>query len=270
MLPYRRIAMRLFSCLFIFTLMANGTMAAEPALEAKAALIHSRILTIDTHVDTPMRIVGGGFDIGERHDPHQHGGKLDLPRMGDGGLDAVFFAVFLDQGDRTPEATSRVRNRTLETLNAIHQAVSQHEDMAGLALKPDDAYRLEAEGKRAIFIGIENGYPIGTDLSLVKQFYDLGARYITLCHSRNNDICDSSTDKNGPEHHGLSDFGGQVVQEMNRLGMMVDISHASDETFYDVLAVTRAPIIASHSCRSCLVRPSAQPGRQDAESAGAE
>jgi membrane dipeptidase len=117
--------------------------------------------------------------------------------------------------------------------------------LAKIVLNPDDAYQAEKEGKRAIFIGIENGYPIGNDLSLIGHFYKRGARYITLCHTRNNDICDSSTDST--EFNGLSDFGVQVVKEMNRLGMMVDVSHISDSSFYDVLKVSEVPVIASHS-----------------------
>ncbi len=116
----------------------------------------------------------------------------------------------------------------------------------------EDAYKIQDEGKRAIFIGIENGYPVGNDLSLIEKFYERGARYITLCHTSNNDICDSSTDSEGPEHNGLSDFGISVVKEMNRLGLMVDVSHISDSAFYDVIEISTAPVIASHSCARAL------------------
>jgi membrane dipeptidase len=121
-----------------------------------------------------------------------------------------------------------------------------------LATSPEDAYRLEKEGKRAAFIGMENGYPIGKDLSFVKEYYDRGIRYVTLCHSSDNDICDSSTDRRNPEDKGLSDFGKEVVAECNRLGIMVDVSHVSDKSFFDVLEVTKAPVIASHSCVRAL------------------
>jgi membrane dipeptidase len=128
--------------------------------------------------------------------------------------------------------------------------------MAGIAESPDDAYRLMKEGKIAAFIGVENGYPIGKDISRVKQYYDLGARYITLAHTKNNDICDSSTDPDGAENDGLSTFGMEVVKEMNRLGMMIDISHISDKSFFDVLKVTNAPVLASHSsCRALCGSP---------------
>ncbi len=128
--------------------------------------------------------------------------------------------------------------------------------MAEIALTPDDAYRLKKAGKIAAYIGIENGYAIGRDISMIKQYYDMGARYITLSHTRNNDICDSSTDPAGPENNGLSPLGEEVVREMNKLGMMVDISHVSDKSFYDVLKVSKAPVIASHSsCRALCCSP---------------
>jgi membrane dipeptidase len=128
--------------------------------------------------------------------------------------------------------------------------------MAEIAYTADGAYRIKKDGKIAVFIGVENGYPVGKDLSRIKQYYDLGARYITLSHSKNNDICDSSTDPAGPEHGGLSAFGEEVVKEMNRLGMMVDVSHISDEAFYDVLKISKVPVIASHSsCRALCENP---------------
>ena len=125
--------------------------------------------------------------------------------------------------------------------------VGEHPDLAKVVSAPKDAYRLQKEGKRAIYIGIENGYVIGKDLSMVETYYDLGVRYMTLCHSSNNDISDSSTDPTGTDHGGLSPFGKDVVAEMNRLGMMVDVSHTSDQAVWDVLSVATVPIIASHS-----------------------
>ncbi|MDQ1351133.1 MAG: rane dipeptidase [Acidobacteriota bacterium] len=213
-----------------------------------AAEIHDRVLTIDTHVDTPFMLERKEFDIGKINDSRKRGGKVDFPRMKKGGLDAIFFAVFVGQAERNPAGNEKAKNEALETFALIHQAVKAYPDLAQLALTPDDAYRIEKQGKRAIYIGIENGYPLGKDINMVKKFYDLDARYITLCHTRNNDICDSSTDENGPEHNGLSDFGKQVVKEMNRLGMLVDVSHISDKSFYDVLELSAAPVVATHSC----------------------
>lgn len=220
---------------------------SDEARDKIADVIHDKVLTVDTHVDTPLLLVSENFDLGMRHEPKKIFYKLDFPRMEEGGLDAAFFVIFVFQGPRTPEGNENAKQKALETFTAIQESLEQNSDAAELALTPDDAYWLERKGKRAIFIGMENGYPIGTDISLIKTYYDLGARYITLCHWANNEICDSATDPTGPEHNGLSDFGREVVAEMNRLGMMVDISHISDKTVLDVLEISSAPIIASHS-----------------------
>ncbi|HHU99796.1 MAG TPA: dipeptidase [Bacteroidales bacterium] len=234
-------------CLFAVSCKLN-----EEQVSRKAERIHDNILSVDTHCDTPMRLLRGSFDLGARNDRS----CVDFPKMKEGRLDAEFFAIFIGQGPRTPEDYEREHGRTLEVFDSIKASVARNQDIAGIALNPDDALRLKNEGKVAVFIGIENGYPIGTDITRIGQYYDLGARYITLCHSSNNDICDSSSDKGGPEHNGLSAFGEEVVREMNRVGMMVDVSHISDESFYDVLAVTKAPVIASHSsCRALCENP---------------
>lgn len=208
---------------------------------------HQRLLTLDSHTDTPLRLGREGFDIGQKNDPHQGGGKIDFPRMKQGGLDAVFFAVFVGQGARDSLGNSKAKARAQSIFDHIYHALDQYPEMASLALSSKDAVRINKTGKRAVYIGIENGYPLGTDLSMVETYYNKGARYITLCHTKNNDICDSSTDDNGTEFDGLSPFGEQVVREMNRLGMMVDVSHISDSAFFDVLKTTESPVIASHS-----------------------
>jgi membrane dipeptidase len=244
---------RLTSVVFVLTILLIWGASCSPQLDteevkAEALAIHERVLTMDTHCDTPMRLLREDWDIGERHDPSQRGsGKIDLPRMAEGGLDGEFFAVFIGQGERTPEGYARAKDRAMQMLDAIHKMCEDYPHLVELATSPEDAYRIEKEGKRAAFIGMENGYPIGKDLSLVKEYYDRGIRYITLCHGSDNDICDSSTDSRNPEDNGLSDFGREVVAECNRLGIMVDISHTSDKTFFDVLEMTKAPIIASHS-----------------------
>ena len=219
----------------------------KETLEMRAEKIHNEVLTVDTHVDTPYQLLRPDYDISLSHDPRKGGGRVDFPRMKAGGLDAIFFAVFVGQGPCTSEGYQKVKKRALSLFDAIHKTLNKHTDLAELARTPADAYRIEKTGKRAIFIGIENGYAVGKDISLIQKYYQLGARYITLCHTRNNDICDSSTDRKGPEHHGLSEFGKKVVQEMNRVGMIIDVSHISDEAFYDVLEVSKAPVIASHS-----------------------
>jgi membrane dipeptidase len=216
-----------------------------------AARIHAKALTIDTHADVPINMMKPGFDIAVEHDYKKDRSQIDFPRMKKGGMDGMFFAVYLGQGKRTDEATLEAKKKALAIFDKIHEAVKQNPGIAELATTSKDAYRLQKEGKRAVFIGMENGWPIGKDISNIKLYYDLGLRYVTLSHSLNNDICDSSTDADGPEHNGLSAFGEEVVKEMNRLGIMVDISHVSDSTFYDVIKLTKAPVIASHSsCRA--------------------
>ncbi|MEL6191438.1 MAG: membrane dipeptidase [Bacteroidota bacterium] len=237
----------LFLTLVLFVGCANESTTNEEDLTAKALDIHARVLTVDTHADTPLRMIQPGFDMSERHDPNESGSKVDYPRMKEGGLDAIFFAAFVAQDIRDDDGHGRAKDLCLQMIDSIRVSTERNSDIVGLAINPDDAYALEDEGKRAIYIGIENGYPIGNDISNVSLYYDKGVRYITLVHSANNDLADSATDPDGPEHGGLSDFGGEVVEEMNRLGIMVDVSHGDDSLFYDAIATSKAPIIASHS-----------------------
>ncbi len=209
--------------------------------------IHREVLTIDTHTDSPLNLTDPNFDIGKKYSYEKSHISLDFPRMKEGNLDAVFFAVFIDQKERSIQGYRKARERATQLFSEIKEAVKSYPEMATLAKNPQDAYNIEKKGERAIYIGVENGYPIGNDLSYVNKYYDMGARYITLCHSSNNDICDSSTDPEGPEHNGLSDFGEKVVRRMNKLGMIIDVSHISDEAFFDVINQTGAPVMASHS-----------------------
>ena len=244
--------MKLFINFLLMTLFLAGCANSEEKLVRQADKIHASILTVDTHCDTPMEFSEPGFDLGVR----SLDGCVDFPKMVEGGLHAEFFAVFTGQGPRNDSTFNIVHQKALDIFNAIHRNLEKNSSMAEIATTPDDAYRLKKEGKIAAFIGVENGYPIGKDISRVKQYYDLGARYITLAHTKNNDICDSSTDPSGAENDGLSQFGTKVVKEMNRLGMMVDISHISDKSFFEVLKVTNAPVIASHSsCRALCGSP---------------
>jgi membrane dipeptidase len=216
-------------------------------LSEAADEIHSEIMTIDTHVDTPLRFTNSDFDLSIRHDPRKDGSKLDFPRMKEGGLDAAFFAAFIGQGPRTPEGNAEAKESILRTIDSIKSKLNQNSSLAELAWSSDDAYKIKKKSKRAIYIGMENGYPLGSDISLIQIYYDLGVRYITLCHTKHNDICDSSLDPDSAEHNGLSEFGKEVIKEMNRVGMIVDISHVSDKAFYDVIELTKTPVIASHS-----------------------
>jgi membrane dipeptidase len=177
-------------------------------------------------------------------------GKVDFPRMKEGGLDAMFFAIYVSPGPLNDSAYASVKERAMSLFQETHSAIEEYGEMAELAMHSGDAKRLEATGKRAIYLGIENGYAIGRDLSLIDAYYDLGTRYITLCHSRNNDICDSSTDD--PMHFGVSDFGKQVIEAMNNKGIMIDVSHISDQAFFDVVKYSAVPVIASHSCTRAL------------------
>ena len=219
----------------------------ESELIERALLIHKKVLTLDTHADTPLRMIEPGFSMSDRHDPNETGSKVDYPRMIEGGLDAIFFAAFVAQDIRNDKGNFRAKNLCVQMIDSILSSIQQNSDVVGLALNPEDAYSLEKQGKRAIYIGIENGYPIGGDLSNIETYYKKGVRYITLVHSSNNDLADSATDPAGPEHNGISEFGSKVVKEMNRLGIMVDVSHGSDAVFYDAIKISKAPIIATHS-----------------------
>lgn len=233
------------SLVFVFGTIGNNTVWGQAYLKhlGHAHEIHQRILTLDSHTDTPLMFGRNGFNIGESNSI----GKIDFPRMKTGGLDAVFFAVFLGQGESSPQAYDIAAEKAFSIFDQVHKNLDENKDRAGLALSPKDAYTLKSEGKRAVFIGLENAYPIGLDLSLTQKFYELGARYITLAHTRNNHFSDSSNDPEGPIHGGLSEEGRELVKLMNNMGMMIDVSHISDDAFYEVIDLTRSPVIASHS-----------------------
>lgn len=231
----------------------------EQGIVATAKRIHREAVTIDTHVD-----IAGTEYATEKLDPGIDNPKLkcDLVKMAKGGVDAVFLAVWTGQAKRDAEGYKRAYDTAIAKFEAIHRlADTMYPDRCQLATSTDDVERIVAAGKRAVMIGVENGYPIGEELSNVEKFYDLGARYITLSHNGHNQICDSCnpSDRLGDkevEHDGLSPFGRQVVAEMNRLGMMVDVSHISPKSFWDVIRASRAPVIASHSsCRALNDHP---------------
>jgi len=232
-------------CLISGILMSFSSEKNTEKLEKKAHRIHEKCLTVDTHCDTPMLMIKPGFSVRSENKTPQS--RVDLPRMKSGGLDAMFFAVFTGQKPRTEENYKKTYALANQMLDSIHAMLKKDSDLATLALKADDLAKIEKSGKRAIYIGMENGFPIAKDISRVEEFYKRGVRYVTLCHSYHNDICDSSSDTKPAEHNGVSDFGKQVIAEMNRLGMMVDVSHASDKSFFDVLELSKAPVIASHS-----------------------
>ena len=219
---------------------------ADPQV-ARARAIHDRVITLDTHVDIPNNYATAEVDPGVRGRA-----QVDLVKMREGGLDAAFFIVYVGQGPRTPEGNQRAKDAAMNKFNAIHRMAEQmHPDRIAIAYRADDVARIARSGKLVAAIGIENGYVIGNDLSLIRTYFDLGARYMTLTHNGHNDIGDSNTPAT-PEHDGLSPFGEQVVREMNRVGMMVDISHVGKQTMLEATRLSRAPVIASHSSTFAL------------------
>ncbi len=219
----------------------------EKSIDPKIQALHEALLTLDTHCDTPMRMERG-FDVGKRHEVGlRASGTQDLVRMKEGGLDASFFAVFLGQGPRNTEGYGKAKARALQTLDQMDDVFKKHPDLCERALQASDASRIVKSGKRAIFLGLENGYPLGLDVSNVDLFYQRGVRYITLTHTAHNDLAASSSD-DSQKDTGLTELGRAVIRRMNDLGMMVDISHISDRSFDEALKTSRAPVLASHSC----------------------
>jgi membrane dipeptidase len=223
-----------------------GQQSDAKALVARAMDIHKRVLTIDTHDDIPFDFATPEVDPGVRGDR-----QVDLPKMREGGLDVAFFIVYVGQGDRTAAGYEKAKADAMTKFDAIHRMTEQmHPGTIALAYSPADVQRIHKSGKLVAAIGIENGFAIGKDLSLIKKYQALGARYITLAHGGHNDIADSATPREGEpqaEHNGLSAFGRQVVAEMNRVGVLVDISHISKKAALDAIALSKAPVIASHS-----------------------
>jgi len=237
--------------LIIFTcLLSFKSSLAQKNAESKARRIHNAAFTVDSHTDTPLNFSNKKFNIASDNSTTLPYSCLDFPRMRKGGLDAVFFAVFISQGPRTSEGNSKAKAHADMIFDSISAALKRNTGVSGIVTTPKDAYNLADQNKSAVFIGVENGYTLGNDISNVSHFYNRGARYITLCHTKNNDICSSSTDTSNTS--GLTVFGRQVVEEMNRLGMMIDVSHASDQSFYDVIKLSKSPVIASHSCARAL------------------
>jgi membrane dipeptidase len=216
----------------------------------KVNKIHHRALVIDTHTDAPMKLVESDFNMGDRHEAPDS--RIDFPRLREGDVDAVFFGLFTSQRERTPQNYDKAYRLANQMIDSTLATVSRNSNRVAMATSPDDIIRISRQNKTAICLGMENGFPLAKDVTRISDFYKKGVRYITLCHTSNNDICDSSTDPVGSENNGLSAYGRDVVTEMNRLGMMVDVSHISDKAFYDVLALSKAPVIASHSSARAL------------------
>lgn len=224
---------------------------SEEELVEYAQGIHDRVMSLDLHIDIPFSYAT------EEVDPGVEGGaQVDLPKMDRGGLDAGFFIVYVGQTERTPENYEKAKADAMIKFDAIHRMTNDmYPEQIGLAFSAEEARQIHASGKKVALIGIENGYVIGKDLSLLEKYHELGARYITLAHGGHNDIADSSTPRPGlgdgeEEHGGISDFGAEVIAEMNRLGIMVDVSHISKKASIEAARLSQAPIIASHSSTS--------------------
>jgi membrane dipeptidase len=237
---------------------AGGAQDAA-ALRARAERLHREAIVVDTHNDIPSAMLDEGFDLGMRGDDpaRQNKTHTDLRRMKEGGIDAEFFAIYVgrDFVNKKPAEGGGAARRALDMISVTYEQVRRHSDALEMAYSTDDIRRIARKGKIAALMGIEGGHAIEDSLHALRMFRRLGVLYMTLTHSNTNNWADSSGDINDPnvKHHGgLTDFGREVVREMNRVGMLVDISHVADETFYDVIEVTRAPVIASHSSARAL------------------
>lgn len=212
---------------------------------AEARELHNRVLTLDTHSDTPMK-----FDQQIRFDQRDPRILVDLHKMSEGHLDATIMVAYLRQMERDKASLEAAFAKAERLLTEIEAMVTQNADSVGIAYTPDDLYRLKREGRRALMLGIENGYAIGDNPKRIEHFRQRGVVYMTLCHNGDNDLCDSA--RGNAEHGGLSALGRTVIEEMNRVGMMVDLSHAAESSFYQAIEASRTPIVCSHSSARAL------------------
>ncbi|MGC2330610.1 MAG: dipeptidase [Candidatus Acidiferrales bacterium] len=226
--------------------MAEAEFGVACGISSRARDLHFRSLVIDTHTDTTQRLLADDFDLAAAHSD----GSIDIPRMREGGVGAIFFAVWIPGTVTGAEAL----RRALAQIEAVHRSVARHRRDLVLARTAQDILAARAAGRIAVLLAVEGGHMLNHDLGVLRQYADLGVRYMTLTHMRNTDWADASTE--APLHNGLSDFGKNVIREMNRLGMAVDVSHASDKAVADVLATSEAPVFASHSsCHAICATP---------------
>jgi len=242
----RRVLACLCFCPFVLVIIPMIAPASGDEIAARARKVHFSSIVLDTHDDTTQRFFSKDFDIAKRNAD----GSVDIPRMREGGMNAIFFSIWIDGRIMGPPAVQKA----LDQIDAVHESVRKNSKDMMFCRTADNVRRAHAQGKIAALIGVEGGHMIGNDIRIVRVFGDLGVRYMTLSHFYNDEWADSSTDK--PAHNGLTDYGKEIVREMNRQGIMVDISHVSDKTFYDALEVSKAPLIASHSsCRALCNHP---------------
>lgn len=226
--------------MLLLVLLPNGYAdeRVDPEQWRRALKIHRDAVVVDTHYDTPMPMLEGGLDVGHR----SYRSDVDFVRMREGGVSAAFFAAYSPNGSDLKNPSRKV----LEMIDEVYRQVERYPDLASMAFSADGILNIRKRGKLAVLLGIENGGAIEGSLRLLRDFQRLGVRYVTLTHNANNDICDSATAEK-PRWNGLSPFGKDVVREMNRLGMIVDVSHISDAAFHAVLESSRAPVLATHS-----------------------
>ena len=240
-----------FLTLPLMALMLASPVAAQrrappqPQVSTRDRAAHERMIVLDTHLDVAERFDDGLWDFSQRHVYAEDGSQVDLPRMREGGMDGGFFVIYTAQGPLTDEGYRDARDRALVRAAAIRRVIGENRAFMDLALTADDAERSARQGRRFGFISMENGWPLGEDLSLLTTFYRLGLRMAGPVHSRDNQLADSATGQN--RWGGLSPLGRRWVAEMNRLGIIIDVSHSSDATFDDILRLSRVPVVASHS-----------------------
>jgi membrane dipeptidase len=226
----------------------------DPALVARARAIHERVITLDTHDDIDPRNFTKQRNYTQRLD-----NQVNLPKMEEGGLDVAFFIVYVGQGPLTAEAYDKAYAQAVEKFDAVHRLTKEiAPDRIGLALTADDVRRIAASGRKVAVIGIENAYPVGTNLARIKEFHDRGGRYMSLAHNGHSQFADSNTGERDGKwlHNGLSELGRQAIAEMNRVGLMVDVSHPSKQANLQAIALSKAPVIASHSAARALANHS--------------
>src|SRR5258708_8758969 len=236
---------RLFALLCVSCCLCAGLLfsrrASADALAERAKKLHFSAIVLDTHDDTTQRFFSKDYDIGKRNPD----GQVDIPRMREGGMNAIFFSIWIDGRIMGPPAVQKA----LDQIDAVHENVRKYSKDLVFCRTAAEVREAHKQGKIAALIGVEGGHMIGNDIRVLRMFSELGVRYMTLSHFYNDEWADSSTDK--PVHYGLTDLGRDIVQEMNRQGIMVDISHVSDKTFYDALEVSKAPLISSlYSCQA--------------------
>jgi membrane dipeptidase len=254
---------RCIACLVLIALLpcckradteTQQTKATTPATRARE--LHERMLTLDTHLDTPANFESPSWDIMQAHEYRKDLSQVDYPRMVSGGLDGGFWAIYTQQGPRTAAGEASARDAALVRALRIHEMVARNHDQFEIALRSADAASIVERGKRVVFLSIENSYPLGHDLTLLETFYKLGVRMVGPVHFANNDLADSATDPKGKEWKGLSPLGKQFVSEANRLGMVLDSSHASDDVLDQLIALSKTPVILSHSgCKAVFDHP---------------